>query len=276
MGADYYLSPVVYRAWRKMDRLFRQIKAREWLVSISVVLLGLDIFGAQEAFAQIHLTKHNLTGASVNMDRSSGASSKICLSCHTPIGGDSQVTGPLWSPNEPSVAFSTYNSLGTSGLVGTGAPVGSISLLCLSCHDGVQAMNVMINSGRNTDTSIRREAGSDHPFGIQYGGGALSEKGPPGLPGTYSNTLMRDKAYSSAQMTLLNGQPVWWVDTAPGNLGVRDKTDMQLYTRSDSTLADGPVPLVECASCHDPHSATPIFLRLSNVKSAVCLACHNI
>lgn len=262
-----------------MDRLFRKIKALERLASISMVLLGLDILGAQEALAQIHLTKHNLTGVAVNMASRSGASSEICIYCHTPFGGTPQVTSPLWSRNEPAAAYNTYNSLGTSGQQGAAAPIGSVSILCLSCHDGVQAMNVMINSGADTSLSkgpiISRESGSDHPFGIQYGGGALSQNGPPQLPGAYSNTLMRDKTFNSAQMTLLNGQPVWWVDTALGNLGVRDKTDMQLYTRSDAALDGGPVPFVECASCHDPHSAAPIFLRLANAKSAVCKACHN-
>lgn len=262
-----------------MDRLLRKIKALERLASISVVLLGLDIFGAQEALAQIHLTKHNLTGASVNMDSRSGASSAICIFCHTPFGGEPQINSPLWSRNEPVTAYNTYNSLGTSGQRGAAAPIGSVSILCLSCHDGVQAMNVMINSGGGTNVSkgpiIDAESGSDHPFGIQYGGGALSQNGPPQLPGAYSSALMRDNTFNSAQMTLLNGQPVWWVDTAAGNLGVRDKTDMQLYTRSDPALVDGPAPFVECASCHDPHTAAPIFLRMANSNSAVCNACHN-
>ena len=278
-GANYYLSPVVGRVWPEMDRLLRKIKALQWLASISMVLLGLDIFGAQKVLAQIHLTKHNLTGTSVSMDSRSGASSEICMFCHTPFGGEPQVTSPLWSRNEPAVAYNTYNSLGTSGQQGAAAPIGSVSILCLSCHDGVQAMNVMINSGGDTTGSkgpiINRESVSDHPFGIQYGGGALSQNGPPLSPGAYSSTLMRDKTFNSAQMTLLNGQPVWWVDTSLGNLGVRDKTDMQLYTRSDTASADVPVPFVECASCHDPHSAAPIFLRLVNAKSAVCKACHN-
>lgn len=262
-----------------MNGLLRKIKWNDWHASIIVVLLVMGIFGAQEVLAQIHLTKHNLTVTSVNMDSRSGASSEICMFCHTPFGGEPQVTSPLWSRNEPAAAYKTYNSLGTSGRVGAAAPIGSVSILCLSCHDGVQAMNVMINSGRDTNVSngplISRESGNDHPFGVQYGGGALSQNGPPLLPGTYSNTLMRDIAFSSAEMTILNGQPVWWVDTASGNLGVRDKTDMQLYTRSDEAFASGPVPFVECASCHDPHSAAPIFLRVPNVNNAVCQSCHN-
>lgn len=237
------------------------------------------MFGAQMALAQIHLTKHNLTGASVSMDRRSSASSQICVFCHTPFGGEPQVVLPLWSRNQDAEAYKTYNSLGTSGQEGAAAPIGSVSITCLSCHDGVQARNVMINSNRGTEAStvatVGRSDASDHPFGIPYGGGAISRNGPPLMPGTYSSELMKDKTFSSAQMTLLNGQPVWWVDTALGSLGVRDKTDLQLYTRVDSLFADSPAPFVECASCHDPHSAADMFMRVSNKESVVCQSCHN-
>jgi predicted CXXCH cytochrome family protein len=47
---------------------------------------------------------------------------------------------------------------------------------------------------------------------------------------------------------------------------------MILYTRDN---AGSDQPFVECASCHDPHTdAQPTFLRIANVNSEVCLACH--
>ena len=34
---------------------------------------------------------------------------------------------------------------------------------------------------------------------------------------------------------------------------------------------------VECASCHDPHSCkNPLFLRIKNDRSTLCLACHDM
>ena len=57
--------------------------------------------------------------------------------------------------------------------------------------------------------------------------------------------------------------------------GTRQKTDMQLYTRSVAAIDGGASqPFVECASCHDPHTTNSTFLRVSNAGSAVCLACH--
>ena len=63
----------------------------------------------------------------------------------------------------------------------------------------------------------------------------------------------------------------------------KQRTDLPLYTRTGPDAALG--PLVECASCHDPHvsagqagpnglQAGETFLRISNASSAVCTACH--
>lgn len=284
-----------------MDRSLLEVSLTRGLASIAMLLLALLIFGSQAALAQVNLTKHNLASARVAAPTSLGASAEACVFCHTPYGADTSAAVPLWN-RAPAAAYTTYNSLGTSSQVGATAPVGSVSIACLSCHDGVQAMNVMINApgtglvnawtetgqtpGNLSGANIGLEVRSDHPFGIQYGGGALAQDGPPVAPGLYRNTLMRDRDFSSAQMILLNEQAVWWVDTAGGTTGVRDKTDIQLYTRFAAQAVSpsgvltgrsvsGPVPFVECASCHDPHSAAnTTFLRVVNTGSAVCRACH--
>jgi len=213
---------------------------------------------------------------------------------------------PLWNRKlaEPST-YSTYNSLGTSSLDGATVPVGSVSLACLSCHDGAQAMNVMINqpgsggfnaaggalsgswTGVNQDagkiggsagiTLIGTDLKNDHPIGIQYAGGP-SGSSLPAAGSDYS--AFKDGDFNTAKSAALNGTQVWWVET--GTTG-RQKTDIQLYTRVETAYASGTSsitagtaqPYVECASCHDPHtSVNPTFLRIANTGSAVCLACH--
>lgn len=261
-----------------MDSSTFKFRIPNWRTVVGLALLGLGLMGFQGALAQIHLTKHNLTGSDISMERRSGASSQICVFCHTPFGSDTSSDGPLWNRSLDEKSYNTYNSLGTSGISGVAAPIGSVSMACLSCHDGVQATNVMINTSDNVNAAKELVVGgdtrNDHPVGVQYGGGATALSGPPQLPGPYSKDLMRDKTFSSAQMTILNGQPVWWVDSMRGNFGVRDKADIQLYTRTDSMSLSGPAPFVECASCHDPHSAAALFLRVPNVESAICKSCH--
>lgn len=264
-------------------------------------------------------TKHNLSspagiGATATFTPTAG-SGELCVFCHTPHGANISAVVPLWNRAMADPAtYTTYNSLGTTSLDGATAPVGSVSLACLSCHDGTVAMNVMINQpgsgGYNpagaawagtwagtgqtagvlgTPTSITRigqDLRNDHPIGIQYGGGM-----PAG--GAYTQAdiaagTLKDPDFKGLKFASLNSQPTWWVDSGTVT-GTRDKADMVLYTRTgaDSVTYPGGVrtvtagaltgaqAFVECASCHDPHtSAQPTFLRMSNAGSSLCLACH--
>ncbi|MEO5660029.1 MAG: cytochrome c3 family protein [Polaromonas sp.] len=280
--------------------LFKHTKPR-WAGGVAIALLALGGLGSAPALAGIANTKHNLGSLGTGPNTFSGTA-EICVFCHTPHGADTSASVPLWNRALAAPAtYQTYNSLGTSSLDGATAPVGSVSLACLSCHDGTQAMNVMINqpgsggynatgaalSGTWTGsgtmpsgaiTNLGTDLRNDHPVGIQYGGGM------PGnvayTAGVIADGAFRDADFRGTQWANLNGNDVWWVDTpGTGGVGTREKTDMQLYTRLETGAS--PVPgatgnqaLVECASCHDPHSENPTFLRVANTNSAVCLACH--
>ncbi len=73
---------------------------------------------------------------------------QICVFCHTPHGFNAVQSGPLWNKavNASSV-YSVYNTgTNVSSTFDAGTPsIGSVSLACLSCHDGTQAMDNMIN-----------------------------------------------------------------------------------------------------------------------------------
>jgi len=277
--------------------------------SLAVGLVLLGVFGSQQALAQIAGTKHNLSsGGSFDIKLNVAAgSTEICVFCHTPHGADTSAIVPLWNKNFGSSTYQTYNSLGTTSLDGAMTAVGSVSLACLSCHDGTQAMNVMINApgsggynaagalfgtfvanAKHTDGKLDADAGitligtdlrDDHPISIQYAGGPRTADSLPDVPLDYWD--FEDPDFNTARSALLNGKPVWWVDTGTQGNG-RQKTDMQLYTRAtdytsgtSTILASKAQPYVECASCHDPHvSANPTFLRIANTGSALCLACH--
>ena len=188
------------------------------------------------------------------------------------------------------------------------APVGSVSMACLSCHDGTQAMDNVINApgsggviadgggvdgrafawtGPTVDTATGRmtnggdrismlgtDLSNDHPIGIQYCGGGLSGSGT-----TMSGTCV-DSDFNLPQTQVVNGNQVFWIET--GGSG-KQRTDLPLYQRTTGGLG----PLVECASCHDPHVSSgqagppttgrvsgDTFLRISNAESAVCRSCH--
>lgn len=287
--------------------LLKNIVSR-WAGGAAVGLLMLGVFGSQQAWAQISSTKHNLTitGTGTNKFTPTSGTGEICVFCHTPHGADTSAAVPLWNRVlAVPTTYTTYAALGTSTLDGATSPVGSVSLACLSCHDGVQAMNTMINqpgsggytaagaawsgtwAGTNQSGGMIINAGTsygllgqdlrnDHPIGIQYAGGPLTT-----IPAAGTDyTSFKDPDFNIAKSASLNSQTVWWVDTGTGG---RQKTDMQLYTRSTgntyiygtSTIAATTAqPFVECASCHDPHTVNTTFLRIANTGSAVCLACH--
>jgi CxxC motif-containing protein (DUF1111 family) len=177
-------------------------------------------------------------------------------------------------------------------------------MACLSCHDGTQAMDNIINApgsggvtadgggndglpwtwtGGGVNAAGRLSSGAaligtdlsnDHPIGIQYCGGGLTGSGT-----TVSGTC-KDGDFKQLQTQLINSNQIFWVDT--GGTG-KQRTDLPLYQRATGGLG----PMVECASCHDPHVSSgqagpagtgqtsgETFLRVSNASSAVCTSCH--
>lgn len=260
------------------------------------------LFGAlgvsQQAVAGIAATKHNLGATGTGVNKTTAGTDEICVFCHTPHAADTTAPAPLWNKRLTTGAtYSTYATLNSSTIDGEILSVGSISLACLSCHDGTQAMDNIINApgsggydvtggGTNglgyTWTGARVDANgkminaattlamlgsdlsNDHPIGIQYCGGGQTAASPTGA--------CKDVDFVAPSNATINTNLVWWVDTTGGTGGTRDKTDMILYSRA-FTGATG--PSVECGSCHDPHSSTnATFLRVSNTGSGVCLSCH--
>lgn len=265
----------------------------------SAVVLTSMIAG-QAVAAGIADTKHNLgtSNARAGENRVTVGTEEICVFCHTPHGADTTAPAPLWNKRlTTGASYSTYATLNSSTIDGTILAVGSVSLACLSCHDGTQAMDNIINApgsggydvtGGGTNglgytwtgspratadglmtgiANLSADLSNDHPIGIQYCGGGPNATTPTGA--------CTDTDFVAPQNATINTNLVWWVDTTGGTAGTRQRTDMLLYTRSFGGTNG---PSVECGSCHDPHApavGTQVaFLRVSNAGSALCLSCH--
>ncbi|MBI5428827.1 MAG: cytochrome c3 family protein [Nitrosomonadales bacterium] len=249
------------------------------------------------AMASISTTRHNLGAggtAGNHVVAGGGATTEICVFCHTPHGGDTNVIVPLWNRVTTTASFQTYATLGTGTLDATEAAIGSISIACLSCHDGTQAMDVVLNApgfgGATTNLTITgtstwvdatqmslaplngefvyisTDLRNDHPISIQYGGGNLTTNAPTGVT--------KDPDFNAPATGTWNSKTVWWLDTGVTGIGTKQKSDLPLYTR---LMGGADQPFVECGSCHDPHSNNTTFLRpaVGNANSTVCLTCHN-
>jgi predicted CXXCH cytochrome family protein len=248
-----------------------------------------------DAPAQIATSKHNLgTSGNSTLNSTFSGTAEICVFCHTPHGANTGVAAPLWNKSIPTSTYQTYSTGNSYSIDGDVAPVGSVSLACLSCHDGSLAIATMINqpgsggynpagavlagtwtSGSgNVDTTTGMMAANaitnlgtnlvnDHPIGIGYCGSSVAPAG--------ATLTCGDADFNAPSSVVINGARVWFVEGPSGTGdGIRQKTDLSLYTRAGDGL-----PRVECASCHDPHNTTNgTFLRRSNAGSGVCLTCH--
>jgi predicted CXXCH cytochrome family protein len=75
--------------------------------------------------------------------------------------------------------------------------------------------------------------------------------------------------FRTAEHALINGLPVWWIETGdPG----RQRDDIHLFSRDgDDGTSE---PYVECSSCHDPHTESRMFLRHVQPQGFICVTCH--
>jgi len=248
------------------------------------------------ALAGIAATKHNLTAGSGNKTTSTD---QICVFCHTPHASDTTTSVPLWNKALPLA--NTYTVYSSDSMQGTSTMAGSASLVCLSCHDGSQAMDSTVNapgSGLGTTTNadgtkvigpalnwsgtnqtggkmnantvamLGTDLRNDHPIGIPYCGGGLSAA----LAATATSGTCSDADFKAINTAQIGSNQAFWIDVTGGTAGTRQRTDVALYNRTNT-------PYVECGSCHDPHiegSATQVaFMRVTTAGSAICLACHN-
>jgi predicted CXXCH cytochrome family protein len=168
---------------------------------------------------------------------------QICVACHAPHNNTNAAGSVLWNHALTTATFTLYSS---PTMNATGAAVGGVSKLCLSCHDGTVALD---SFGGNTGTTFINASANlgnnltnDHPIGITYDGALVTADG--GL-----------KAITSA------------ANIGPGGA----KTG----TIDSNLLAGGKV---ECSSCHDVHNTntavTANLLKITNAGSALCLTCH--
>jgi hypothetical protein len=197
------------------------------------VVLGFSLM-AVNAVVGIANTRHNLGSTGTGPNSAAADTAEICIFCHTPHGGDTSAPVPLWNKKLTTATFKTYDQLGTSTLDAAVGTVGSVSLACLTCHDGTQAIDNIINAPGSggydatgggagglawtwtTDGSlgttgaftgsvdggganiwqIGTDLTNDHPVSMQYAGGGYSAANPTGnhFTGTIGSTRDQDFA----------------------------------------------------------------------------------
>ena len=193
---------------------------------------------------------------------------EVCIFCHTPHNGivDDGFGNklPLWNRTilRNTSGFTLYSS---STLNATVEQPRSMTLLCMSCHDGITAMNVLVNYGQNNPITMFGGATGDQ----------LGDVWVPSYPDFPGPNIGGAYIASPNIKDLSDDHPVSFVFD---NSLVTADGGLQLPPPGDAVkLFNG---RLECASCHDVHkqgdtaAGTRPFLRKTNNGSAMCITCH--
>lgn len=231
-------------------------------LAMSLALPGGNVYGQR---MDMRGTLHNLArGQNIEITDSR----QICVFCHTPTDSDqADAMTPQWQPSVPAdEPFIMFDDIGQMGQEGREA-VGSQSVACLSCHDSTQAFGI---------------AGGveDHPFAVPYRGAltpeqrqrAREEAAKEGRLTNPGRMVKFNSDFREATRGVVDSRPVWWVSKT-GVTAQRGRLDVPLYVRLDPA-DQTEIPFIECASCHDPHSVRPHFLRTDTAASDLCMTCH--
>jgi len=246
-----------------------------------VLAIGLGSLAAPSAFAGT-APGSGIAGSAHDMGTSAfvpvgeqDAQSRICVYCHTPHNavrtnqnGGTLAYSPLWNRvNSEVVSYTGYtngnmmseatgsstNRHNLNAVEGTNSVgISGGSLLCMSCHDGVTALNAYSETSgidQNPAKTGTALIGTTAAFG--NGTGDMSNHHPMGF---------------NYQMVIDNG------DNEIASVDTPMLTD---GTTIGDLLNGG---IMECATCHDVHNSTDgmgaNFVWKSDDNSAFCLTCH--
>jgi predicted CXXCH cytochrome family protein len=160
----------------------------------------------------------------------------LCAFCHTPHGADADIAeAPLWDHEMTTKSYTTVYSSGSMQATMSGdTTTYGISRLCLSCHDGVTAVDSYGGNGFS-GTNTMQSVVAWQTVGQNYQGADISQEHPVSIPPTDPEVLN----------TPLNG-----IEYFGGN-----------------------VECASCHDVHN-ESGQPFLLVRDNSDSSLCTSCH--
>ena len=142
-----------------------------------------------------------------------------------------------------------------------------VSLMCMSCHDGVTSLAV--------NSLQQNPGGASQVFvdtGMMANPGAIGNIYNGGLVGWGPNIGGVVPGGANKNINLSNDHPISfnWNYTKPDLYNGPQNPNLRLFNWQGNSQ------MLECATCHRVHDPSiPPFLAMSNAQSAMCLACHN-
>ncbi|TGU70286.1 cytochrome C [Geomonas terrae] len=230
-------------------------------ITILTAIAGLTL-GASLAYGYT-ADGGGVVGSKHDMNMLSGAApdaqGRVCAFCHTPhhkVEATELDYNPLWSHKvNVDTSFAPYESVTFNSTI-AGDPLAGPSRLCMSCHDGVIAVDQHYG---NTGTALGGKITADGFGDIAIGKFAdLSNDHPIGfdLNGIHTKDAGIRDTLKAPNNTTLNTQPIT-------TLGFNNGKGQLLMT---------------CASCHDVHNKDnkdTAFLYEKQLNSQFCVMCHD-
>ena len=277
----------------------------------TMVMTAIMAWGAivNAANQNIRWTVHNLSstlpaGATIDRHWYSNDTNQVCIFCHTPH--HAQPSQPLWNKVNPTQAFNMYTSSTSLSSVARAVKApGPESLLCLSCHDGRTAINVIHNGNMGID-ALPADGGKkvlnfvgqgyynpDNTTNHQALAMDITVFGTP-YRANLGKTGSSTPAERFAGTNLMDDHPISFSYAAAQSAKGATVLNSIESARAAGLRFFGPNrDRMECSTCHDPHvdsgrgydglptgspggnPALRPFLVRDNTGSAMCLACHN-
>lgn len=239
---------------------------KKLILSVLVLSLLCSISLAQ----QITGTKHDLSVTGSSPWTGIDPVNQVCIYCHTPHAA-SLTQLPLWNRQATTQTFTPYSSVTLNATSYFSDPIGhqpqGDSKLCLSCHDGITALNAMLYS---FGPPIQMVGGFDQLGDVYFPGTPYHDGMGPNIGEMYPG--------GPATGNLANDHPVSF--TFNNALITEDAgggaPQLQLPPTGHAVKLVGPNrDQLECSTCHDVHNDQyGAFLVMSNSGSAICLTCH--
>src|SRR3990172_1855070 len=233
---------------------------------------GINDYGNKASAGGIGSSRHNL--GSMGRVLVTTSTTEVCVFCHTPhhtnqSGPGGAPVAPLWNKGISPGPYTAYgNTIGGTAIAN--GDIGSTTLACLSCHDGVTTWDNLVNApgkggvvaGGTKAGDTTAGSGPDSPFGRQQNvlrlniGTDLSNDHPVSVvyngtvaglrpTSTVLSTIDLDADLAASATTAFNGnlaQNRWAV-----NGFITDSASISDLLRGNARNR------VECSSCHDPN-----------------------
>ena len=258
-------------------------KAPGRTITFLLIIGFVAIAGSALAGTSVVDSKHNLSMSSVETPFAGqfqiGAPTdfgplidEVCVFCHTPHGAssDAQTNTLLWNRVSSPPGTYTYTPYTSSTITGPDTANGGkptvVSMMCMSCHDGVTsiAVNTLLNAPGQGNPQISLDQFSTLPNTAGYQGaiGTVFQ----GQVGFGWGPNIGNAIPGGGTIDLSNDHPISF-EMPAARPDLQDPASLRLFGASGRRI--------ECATCHRVHNPSiEPFLAMSNAQSLLCRQCH--